>query len=48
MLGTELIDQTRKQAETFGAIRVNDAVTNIDFSQWPFKLTTKRSKKFML
>jgi thioredoxin reductase (NADPH) len=40
MLGTELIEQTKKQAESFGALMVNDSISSVDFSQWPFKLTT--------
>ncbi len=32
MLGSELIDQTKKQAETFGAHIVHDTVTGVDFS----------------
>jgi thioredoxin reductase (NADPH) len=39
-LGTTLINQTRKQAEQFGAVMVNQTIEKVDFSTWPFKLWT--------
>ncbi len=40
-LGSELIDTTRKQAQRFGALMVNDTIKEVDFSQWPFKIKTE-------
>ncbi|CDK30115.1 FAD-dependent oxidoreductase [Candidatus Babela massiliensis] len=40
LLGTDLIDQNRKQAEKFGAIMANDSIEHVDFSTWPFRLQT--------
>ena len=37
LLGPQLIDQNRKQAEKFGALMVNDTVVEVDCSQWPYK-----------
>lgn len=39
ILGSEVIDLTRKQAQRFGALFVNDSVAKIDTSVWPFKVT---------
>ncbi|MBA3751786.1 thioredoxin-disulfide reductase [Candidatus Dependentiae bacterium] len=41
LLGAELINITRKQAERFGAIVIADSIANVDFSQWPFLLKTE-------
>jgi thioredoxin reductase (NADPH) len=41
MLGSDLIDQTKKQAQTFGALVVPDTVTSVDFSSWPYTLKTE-------
>lgn len=40
-LGSQLIDQTKKQAESFGAQMVKDTVETVDLSSWPFKLVTQ-------
>lgn len=40
LLGTDLIDQNRKQAEKFGAIMANDSIEHVDFYTWPFRLQT--------
>ena len=45
MLGSELIDQTRTQAETFGALIVNGSIKAVDLSSWPFVLTTDEGTK---
>ena len=45
MLGTELIDQVRAQAQTFGALMVNGSVKAVDLSSWPFVLTTDEDVK---
>ncbi len=41
LLGSQLIDQNRKQAEKFGALIVNDTVTAINFNVWPFVVRTE-------
>ncbi len=41
LLGSQLIDQNRKQAEKFGALMVQDTVVAADFSKWPFVLKTE-------
>ncbi len=41
LLGSELIGIARKQAERFGALFVQDSITAVDFSQWPFLLKTE-------
>ena len=41
LLGSDLIDQNRKQAEKFGALVVNDTVVSVDLSQWPFVIKTE-------
>lgn len=40
LLGSELIEQNKAQAEKFGAIIVNDTIECVDFSKWPFRLQT--------
>lgn len=40
-LGTTLINQTRKQAEQFGAVMINQTIEKVDFSSWPFTLWTE-------
>jgi len=39
--GPELIAAMRKQAEGFGAEFISDSVEDIDFSSWPYKVTTQ-------
>jgi thioredoxin reductase (NADPH) len=39
-LGSELVDITKKQAEHFGALPINETISQVDFSHWPYKLTT--------
>ncbi len=41
LLGSELIEAMRKQAESFGAVCVSDTIVEVDFSQWPFLLKTE-------
>ncbi|MGI9553443.1 MAG: thioredoxin-disulfide reductase [Thermodesulfobacteriota bacterium] len=40
VLGPELMTSMKQQAERFGAQCVYGEVTNVDFSEWPFKVTT--------
>ncbi len=41
ILGPELMDRMRKQAERFGAQFVDEDATDVDFSKRPFKITTE-------
>lgn len=41
LLGSQLIDINRKQAEKFGALMVNDTIESVDFSSWPYALKTE-------
>lgn len=45
LLGSELIALARNQAERFGAILVQDSVTEVDFSRWPFHLKTEEGNE---
>src|SRR5208283_4490118 len=38
VLGPDLMDMFRKQAERFGARFINENVTDVDFTQKPFKI----------
>ncbi len=40
MLGTKIMDQSRKQAQLMGALTINDTISEVDFSSWPFILRT--------
>lgn len=40
ILGTELVENMRKQAERFGAEIISDVVTAVDFSSHPYKVVT--------
>ncbi len=41
LLGSQLIDINKKQAEKFGALMVNDTIESVDFSSWPYALKTE-------
>lgn len=41
LLGSQLIEQNRKQAEKFGALMVHDSIVSADFSRWPCVLTSE-------
>jgi thioredoxin reductase (NADPH) len=41
IMGPELMEHFRKQAERFGTDFIRGEVTNVDFSSWPFKLFTE-------
>lgn len=45
MLGSDIIAGLRKQAEQFGAVMSPDAITDVNFSTWPYTLTTEENKK---
>jgi len=46
VLGPDIIKNLREQAERFGPQFVCDYVEQIDFSLYPYKVTTKKGKKF--
>ncbi|MCX5924227.1 MAG: FAD-dependent oxidoreductase [Candidatus Dependentiae bacterium] len=46
VLGSELMDDIKKQAESFGAAIIHDTVSKVDFSQWPFALETEDGRRF--
>ncbi len=39
--GTEVMQDLKEQAAKFGALMVDDVAESIDFSQWPYKVTTE-------
>lgn len=41
LLGSELIELNRQQAQKFGAVFVNESIDAVDFSVWPFRLQTE-------
>lgn len=45
IMGPELMDAMRKQAERFGANCVNGEITAVDLSKRPFKITTGKGDK---
>ena len=44
--GPWLMEQMKKQSEAFGTKIINDYVTNVDFSQFPFEIHTEKEKYF--
>ncbi|MDP3788480.1 MAG: FAD-dependent oxidoreductase [Candidatus Chromulinivorax sp.] len=46
VLGVDLMNDVKHQAESFGACIINDTVTFADFSQWPFILKTEEGREF--
>lgn len=40
MLGTNIMDQCRKQAQAMGAVTLNETIAEVDFSRWPYVLKT--------
>ena len=45
MLGTKIMEQSRKQAQAMGAVTVNDSILEVDFSRWPFILKTEEGQE---
>ncbi len=43
-LGREIMTNFESQSEGFGAIMVSDVVMEIDFSNWPYKVTTEEGR----
>ncbi|MBP7854609.1 FAD-dependent oxidoreductase [Candidatus Babeliales bacterium] len=46
VLGVNLMNDMQKHAEHFGATIVNDTITKIDFSTWPFEVQTDEGYSF--
>lgn len=46
VLGPELMDDMKKQAQSFGAELIYDSVTHVDFTSWPFKIRTEEGREF--
>jgi thioredoxin reductase (NADPH) len=46
VLGMELMNDIKKQAESFGATIIYDTVTSVDFSSWPFSIGTEDGRNF--
>ena len=44
--GPWLMEQMKKQSEAFGTKIINDYVTDVDFSQFPFVIRTEKEKYF--
>lgn len=44
--GGEIMESLKKQAEHFGAIFIDDAIVDIDLSQWPYKIKTEGEKTY--
>jgi len=46
VLGVDLMHDIKRQAEFFGACIINDTITYVDFSTWPFSLKTEEGREF--
>ena len=44
--GPWLMEQMKKQSEAFGTKIINDYVTDVDFSKFPFEINTEKEKYF--
>jgi len=44
-MGADIIMSVQKQAQQFGAVISADAIAHVDFSVWPFVLTTEEKKE---
>ena len=42
--GPWLMEQMKKQSEAFGTKIINDYVTDVDFSKFPFEINTEKKK----
>jgi thioredoxin reductase (NADPH) len=47
ILGTELVENMRKQAERFGAEIISDVITKVDFSSHPYKVVSGSGNEVM-
>lgn len=46
VLGVDLMHDVKSQAESFGACIINDTITKVDFTQWPFVMETEEGREF--
>ena len=46
IIGMELMNDIKKQAESFGATIIHDTITSIDFTHWPFAIESEEGRKF--
>ena len=46
VLGVDLMNDVKHQAEFFGACIINDTITYADFSKWPFTMRTEEGREF--
>lgn len=46
VLGADLMNDVKHQAEFFGACIINDTITSADFSKWPFTMKTEEGREF--
>ena len=46
VLGIDLMNDLKRQAESFGACIINDTITFVDFSQWPYLMKTEEGREF--
>ena len=46
VLGIDLMHDIKRQAEFFGACIINDTITSVDFSVWPFIMKTEEGREF--
>lgn len=46
VLGLELMNDIKTQAQSFGATIIHDIVTDIDFKTWPFSVKTEEGRSF--
>jgi len=46
VLGIDLMFDIKRQAELFGACIINDTITYVDFSTWPFTMRTEEGREF--
>ncbi|MBV8661351.1 MAG: FAD-dependent oxidoreductase [Candidatus Dependentiae bacterium] len=46
VLGIDLMNDVKNQAEFFGACIINDTIASVDFSQWPYLMKTEEGREF--
>lgn len=46
VMGPELMDDMKQQAQSFGAVLIHDSVTSVDFTSWPFQIKTEEGREF--
>ncbi|MBI2352944.1 FAD-dependent oxidoreductase [Candidatus Dependentiae bacterium] len=46
VLGATLMDDIKKQAQSFGAFIIHDTIVKVDAKHWPFSIETEEGKSF--